>query len=91
MIENLENTICDLFEIQKQTLCEKNHLKRESLARGYLWYILHYDYKLSNKKIAMHYERNIRTVQKMIAKMKYLIDNLKSYKSEYDKIRSFMI
>lgn len=91
MIENLEKCICTFFSIDKDLLIGKNHLKQPSLARGYLWYILHYDYKLSDRYIAIAYKRNTRTVRKMIAKMKYSIDNLKYYKNDYNIIKSLIV
>jgi chromosomal replication initiation ATPase DnaA len=87
MVQKIEEKICNYFGIDKRLVVGKNNIINASLARGYLWYILHYNCGMSVNAIAKHYQRNPRSVHKLIAKVKYLVTTQKLYKEHYEKIK----
>lgn len=87
MVQNIEEKVCNYFGVGIETLVAKNKLRQPSLARGYLWYILHYDYKLSINTLAKQYGRTARRVNRVISKTKYLVETQKTYKGHYEKIK----
>jgi chromosomal replication initiation ATPase DnaA len=86
MVQKIEEKVCNYFGIDKRLVVGKNHIINASLARGYLWYILHYDYGMSVNVIAKHYQRNSRSVHKLIAKVKYLVTTQRLYKEHYNAL-----
>ena len=86
MIENIEEKICEHFCVDKEMLVATSSHRQPSFARGYLWYILHYDCGLSVNKIAKHYNRTPRRINRVVSKIKYLIETQKAYKEHYEKI-----
>lgn len=87
MIQELEDKICVYFKIDKDKLIGKGHEKDASLARGMLWYILHYDMGVSSPMIAKNYDRGLRGVKHLIAKYKYIIENQRIYNEQYKAIK----
>lgn len=86
MIDKVEEKVCEYFKLDVNGLLCRS--KKNALARGYLWYILHYDLCLSVNTIAKRYERAKRVVNTLIAKTKYLVEHQKVYKEHYEKIKS---
>lgn len=86
MVQKIEEKICNYFGVDNTLVVGKNHIINASLARGYLWYILHYDCGMSVNAIAKHYQRNSRSVHKLIAKVKYLVATQKKYKEHYNAL-----
>ena len=86
MVQKIEEKVCNYFGIDKRLVVGKNHIINASLARGYLWYILHYDCGMSVNAIAKHYKRNSRSVHKLIAKVKYLVTTQRLYKEHYNAL-----
>ena len=86
MVQKIEEKICNYFGIDYALVVGKNHIINASLARGYLWYILHYDCNMSVNAIAKHYQRNSRSVHKLIAKVKYLVTTQRLYKEHYNAL-----
>lgn len=86
MIENIEEKICNYFGVDKEMLVATSSYRQPSFARSYLWYILHYDCGLSVNKIAKQYGRTPRRINRVVSKIKYLIETQKAYKEHYEKI-----
>lgn len=86
MVQKIEEKICNYFGVEKELIVSKNNIINASLARGYLWYILHYDCGMSVNAIAKHYQRNPRSVHKLIAKVKYLVTTQRLYKEHYNAL-----
>ena len=86
MVQKIEEKICNYFGVDNTLVVGKNNIINASLARGYLWYILHYDCDMSVNAIAKHYQRNQRSVHKLIAKVKYLVAPQKKYKQHYNAL-----
>lgn len=86
MFREIEKKICKYFDVTPDLLVGKNCFGQASLARNYLWYILHYDFKMSISTIANEYERTQRRVKRVVSKTKYLVTTQRMYKEHYDKI-----
>lgn len=86
MVQKIEEKVCNYFGVDNALVVGKNNIIKASLARGYLWYILHYDCCMSVNAIAKHYQRNSRSVHKLIAKVKYLVTTQRLYKEHYNAL-----
>ena len=86
MIENIEKKICEYFGVDKEMLVATSSYRQPSFARSYLWYILHYDCGLSINKIAKQYGRTPRRINRVVSKIKYLIETQKAYKEHYSAL-----
>lgn len=91
VIDFLEKVVCEYFNVKEKDVVSRNHKRDASLARGFIWYILHYDYNFSINKLANGYYRNIRSITSLIAKTKHAIKNQVSYKQMYNAIREKLI
>lgn len=88
MVQEIEEKVCNYFGVEREILVAKNKFRQPSLARGYLWYVLHYDYKMSINTLAKQYGRTVRRVNRVISKIKYLVETQKTYKGHYEKINN---
>lgn len=86
MIEKIEEKICEYFGVDKELLVATSSYRQPSFARSYLWYILHYDCGLSVNKIAKQYGRTPRRINRVVSKIKYLIETQKAYKEHYNAL-----
>jgi chromosomal replication initiation ATPase DnaA len=87
MFREIENKICRYFNVTQDLLVGKNCFGQASLARNYLWYILHYDYNLSINTISKEYDRTQRRIKRVVSKTKYLVTTQRLYKEHYEKIK----
>lgn len=85
IIEKVESIVCSFFNVIPQKIVNANRTSQVSLARGYIFYILHNDYKISISKIAETYFRTPRAVFWHIEKIKYFLTQ-RMYKEIYDNI-----
>lgn len=85
LIDKVECTVCEYFNVQCQSIVNRDMTSQVSLARGYIFYILHVNYKLSISKIANTYQRQKRVVFWHINKIKHLIKQ-RMYREIYDNI-----
>lgn len=84
MVEKIEQKICDYFGVTRdELLCRSKHCYLE---RGFLWYILHCDYQLSCNTLAKRYGRNIRTINRVISKIKYIATTQKEYEEHHKNL-----
>lgn len=83
---SVESSVCKKLGVNSNEIVNKNHKRDSSIARGLVWYILHYDEKFSIATIAEIYYRNQRGVKALIAKTKHLIKTQKMYKQLYSEI-----
>lgn len=83
----VEEKVCSVCGVIAQEIVNKNHKRDSSIARGLVWYILHYDKKFSIAKIAGIYYRSERGVKALISKTKHLIEKQKSYTLLYEEIK----
>lgn len=85
IIEKVEKDVCRYFCVDKQNVINKNRTSQVSMARGYIFYILHKEYKLSISKIANTYFRTPRAVFWHVNKIKHFLKQ-KMYKEIYNNI-----
>lgn len=85
LIDKVEKKVCEYFGVPCQKIINRDMTAQVSLARGYIFYILHNDYGLSIGKITTIYLRKKRVVFWHISKIKELLKQ-KMYKGIYDEI-----
>lgn len=85
IIEKVEKDVCGYFGVDKQNVISKNRTSQVSMARGYIFYILHKEYKLSISKIANTYFRTPRAIFWHVNKIKHFLKQ-KMYKEIYNNI-----
>lgn len=85
IIEKVESIVCGFFDVKPQMVINTNRTSQVSLARGYIFYILHKNYNISISKIANTYFRTTRAVFWHIEKITYFL-NQRMYKEIYDNI-----
>lgn len=85
-IEQIEAVICKYASITLKELYAINTSRKASFFRSYLFYIIHVDMDISIGCICKRYNRQPRSVFTAIAKIKYLINNQKAYRAEYDEL-----
>ncbi len=85
LIDKVEESVCKYFSVSCQRIINKDMTSQVSLARGYIFYILHVDKKISINKIAKVYLRQKRVVFWNVSKIRHLL-KLKVYKEIYDNI-----
>jgi chromosomal replication initiation ATPase DnaA len=83
IIYKVEKIVCKFFNVTEQDVLNHNHKRDSSMARGFIWYILHYDYEMSATKIANTYYRVPRSVKSLISKTKYSIKKQSMYRKIY--------
>lgn len=86
-VDLVENTVCEYFSVCLSDIASRNHKRDASLARGFIWFILHYEYNLSISKLAKEYIRNRRSITYLIAKIKVSIKRQKMYSEMYLTIK----
>lgn len=84
IMDLVESIVCKYFNVNEKEVVGRNHKRDASLARGFIWYILHYNYGFSINKLANGYYRNIRSITSLIAKIKHAIKKQISYKQMYN-------
>lgn len=85
IIDKVEKDVCSFFGVKPQSIVSKDGTSQPTMARGYIFYILHNDYHISISKIANTYFRTPRAVFWHIGKIKYLLKQ-KMYKEIYSNI-----
>ena len=85
IIDNVEKDVCAFFGVNRQAIVNKDRTSQVSMARGYIFYILHKEYGLSISKIANTYFRTPRAVFWHIGKIKYFLKQ-RMYKEIYNNI-----
>lgn len=74
---------CKYFDTTKEDLFSKTDYKN-TLPRHLIWYYLHNEQGVSNKRIGDLFGKDKRTVIYGISNMKYRIFNQKDYSDMYD-------
>ena len=85
LIDKVEKRVCDHFGINEQLVINKGRKSQVSMARGYIYYILHYDYNLSITQISNTYFLTRRAIFWHVSKVKHLLKQ-RIYKGIYDEI-----
>lgn len=85
IIEKIEREVCKYFCVSINSIANNDRTSQVSMARGYIFYILHKDYGLSISKISETYYRTSRAVFWHINKVKFLLKQ-RMYKEIYQTI-----
>lgn len=88
IIRIVENAVCSTFNVKEQDIVNKNHKREPSIARGFVWYLLHYSFHLPISQIAEIYIRSPRGVKAHIARTKELLKRQRIYDKIYSEIKS---
>lgn len=89
-IDEIEKSICNLFEVTKEDLYSRELKQNASNARHYLWLILHCHYGFSNLSIARKYKRARVTVIQYITQLKFRIKHQREDKEIYAEIKKIL-
>lgn len=87
LIDETEEKVCRYFNVPCQSIINFDMTAQVSLARGYIFYILHVEYGLSIGKLTTVYLRKKRAVFWNINKIRHLLKQ-RMYKEIYDNILS---
>lgn len=85
LIDKVEKAVCEYFLVKPQEVVNSNRTAQVSLARGYIFYILHVDYKLSIGKLVSVFFRKKRVINWNVSKIKFLLKQ-RIYKDIYNNI-----
>ena len=85
-IGDVIESIANYFGYYDNDLLSRDKNGKLPLARNYAYYLLHYEYGYSISNIAKTFCRTTRNIFHQIATVKYLIDNIKEYKQEYNSL-----
>jgi chromosomal replication initiation ATPase DnaA len=85
LIDEIEVKVCKYFNTDCQSIISNDKRANTSMTRGFIFYILHVDYRISISKIANTYLRTPRTIFWHVNKVGHLL-KLRIYKDMYDKI-----
>lgn len=85
LIDTIESIVCKNFGVDCQSIINNDKRANTSMARGFLFYILHVDYEISIGKLSNTYLRTPRTIFWHVNKMKHLVKQ-RVFKEIYDKI-----
>lgn len=86
IIHQVEKCVCKQVGVSERELDKRNYKEQAVLARGYILYILHYNFAFSTAKLAMFYNRSDRGVKYIISNAKFRIRNQRIYTDCYDAI-----
>lgn len=89
-ITEVEDKVCDFFEISREDLYSRSLKQRHTNPRHYLWFILHCHYGMSNTAIARRYGKARVTVIQYITEIKFRILNQRDDKSLYEDIKKIL-
>lgn len=84
-IEKVEHIVCKHFGIKEYEIVSKIKKSQVSMARGYVFFLLHKKYDISVGKIAGFYERTSRAVFWHVNKISFLLRQ-RIYKEIFNQI-----
>ena len=85
IIERVEEAVCRYFGVDEDKIASKQKTLNVAMARAFIFYILHIDYKLSINKIANTYFRTARLVNWQCEKVRYMLKQ-RNYAKTYSDI-----
>lgn len=85
-VDEIESIICQYFQVREQDVINNSRIKDHTIARYFLWYILHYNLCLSSLTIARLYLRSARGIKVGLSKVKLRINTHKYYKNIYEDL-----
>lgn len=89
-IQQLEQQICDFFNIQRDELFSRNKSKTKILAKHFCVFILHKHYSLSTSYLANRYHNSRRWTFDICAQIKSYIKYDKKYQMYYEYLKRYI-
>ena len=90
IFNDVEQAICSFFDVKKEEVYCKN-LKRDiALVRHFTIYILHTYYNVSLSKLHKRYKCSVRTVVRVCASIRFLIERDKKYRNYYNCLMQYI-
>lgn len=86
VIDKISEEVCKYFDVSEQDIVNKDKKEKPSNARYFLWYILHYEMRLSVRMIADTYIRAERNVYKGISKIRCGLRTQSYYRTIYNEL-----
>ena len=86
-IKYIEKEVCKYFKVDYNEIIKFNSTRDVSIARSFIFYIVHKDLGISLRCMMDVFSRKYRTITTSVAKTKYLIENLSSYNNVYNSIK----
>jgi hypothetical protein len=85
IVDDLERCVCDVLNVEQVQIKNKNYKSDATLARGYVFYILHKNYGFSVSLISKLYKRCKRNIYWHNDKIEHFLKQ-KHYKEIYNNI-----
>ena len=82
----LEEKICEFFNVPIECLRNKSKIKEHCIARSYTIFFMHTFKNMSHSAVAKEYGMNLRNARKNTDKIKYLITIDTYHKNIYRKL-----
>lgn len=89
IIERVEEAVCRYFGVDEDEISSRKKTLNIAMARSFVFYILHTDYKISINKIANTYFRTPRLVNWQCEKLRYMLKQ-RNYAKTYNDILEMM-
>ena len=89
IIERVECSVCRYFGVDGDEISSRKKTLNIAMARSFVFYILHTDYKISINKIANTYFRTPRLVNWQCEKLRYMLKQ-RNYAKTYNDILEMM-
>lgn len=87
VITSTEEKICGYFNVSLTDVFSRNKKSDVVLARHFIIYILHSDYKVSLSTLEKRYNRCIRNITHICSNFSFLIANDKKYRQYYKELK----
>ena len=89
-IKRVEDAVIEFFQVEREGFYTRQGKKKVYTARHFLWLLLHDEYGMSHREIAIQYDRSRRMVAKFVAKMRFRVNNQRQDKGFYGEIKNLL-
>lgn len=85
-VDDISAVVCKYFKVREIDILGSNRKEKVFNAKTFLWYILHYELRLSANTIAIIYMKDKRGIFRGISKIKNGISSQPYYKLIYEDL-----
>lgn len=86
IFDKVEKVVCQYFGVDLNKIVSKDTTNKVSMARNYMYYLLHCHFRISISKISESYFRTQRGVKHQISIMKVCIKSNSAFKEILSKL-----
>lgn len=86
IFDKVEKIVCRYFGVELGNIVSKNTTNKVSMARNYMYYLLHCHFCISIRKISESYFRTERGVKHQISIMRVCIKSNSAFKEIFSKL-----